>query len=103
MVAKGYHQKSKFDFSETFFPIVKHVIIQTVVSIVVTKNWQIFQLDVNNAFLHGNLREEIYTVQPPSYENGGSSTVYKLNKAIYGLNQAPRACFDHWGKFTLPP
>lgn len=92
LVAKGFHQQVGFDYSETFSPVVKHITIRVVLTIAVTKGWPIRQLDINNAFLNGDLSEEIYMLQPPGFVNSQAPTkVCRLNKALYGLKQAPRA------------
>jgi histone deacetylase 1/2 len=94
LVAKGFHQQPGFDFNETISPVVKPVTIRTVITLAVTNKWCIQQLHVNNAFLNGYLDEEVYMVQPPSFENIDSSLDCKLQKALYGLKQAPRVWFE---------
>lgn len=94
LVVKGFHQQAGSDFTETFSPVVKPVTVRTVLTLVVTNQWSIKQIDVNNAFLNGVLEEEVYMIQPPGFEAADRSLVCRLNKALYGLKQAPRAWFD---------
>ena len=75
--------------------MVKAATIRLVLSIVVSIGWSLRQLDVQNAFLHGVLEEDVYTRQPPGFESKSApSNVCKLDKALYGLKQAPRAWYS---------
>uniref|UniRef100_A0A803NI33 Reverse transcriptase Ty1/copia-type domain-containing protein n=1 Tax=Cannabis sativa TaxID=3483 RepID=A0A803NI33_CANSA len=95
LVAKGYHQQVGFNFNENFGPIVKLIIIRVILTLAVTKGWTIRQLDVNNIFLNGDLQEEIFMVQSPSFiDPNEPDKVCKLHKALYGLKQAPRTWFQ---------
>jgi hypothetical protein len=95
LVAKGFKQRYGIDYEDTFSPVVKAATIRIVLSIVVSRGWTLRQLDVQNAFLHGILEEEVYMRQSPGYENKMKpGYVCKLDKAIYGLKQAPRAWYS---------
>lgn len=64
LVAKGYHQQQCIDFTDTFSPVVKPVTIRLLLSSALQRKWEIKQIDVQNAFLHGNLHEDVYMSQP---------------------------------------
>ena len=102
LVAKGFSQVDGVDFSETFSPVIKPASILLALTIAAVKGWEIRQLDVKNAFLHGYLSQPVYMQQPPGYVDSQFPThVCQLSRALYGLKQAPRAWFDRLSEFLL--
>jgi hypothetical protein len=96
-VAKGYSQAYEVDFDETFAPMAKMNTIRTLISIAANNKWKLFQMDVNNAFLHGDLQEEVYTDIPRGFNSRETEgKVCKLKKSLYGLKQSPRAWFGRF-------
>jgi hypothetical protein len=94
-VAKGFKQRYGINYEDMFSPVVKAATIHLVLSIAVSHGWRLQQLDMQNAFLHGVLEEEVYMRQPPGYEDKNSPHhVCRLDKAIYGLKQATRAWYS---------
>ncbi|XP_022570911.2 uncharacterized protein LOC106407057 [Brassica napus] len=92
LVAKGYIQRHGIDFDEVFAPVARIETVRFIIALAASKGWEIHHLDVKTAFLHGELKEEVYVKQPEGFEvEGEEYKVYKLNKALYGLRQAPRA------------
>jgi Reverse transcriptase (RNA-dependent DNA polymerase) len=85
-VAKRYTQQEGLNYVDTFSPVIKPTTMRIVLSIALSKNWHLHQLDVNNVFLHGDLKENVYIAQPPSFFYPlHPSYVCKLNKAFYGF------------------
>ncbi|GKV19984.1 hypothetical protein SLEP1_g30170 [Rubroshorea leprosula] len=102
LVAKGFHQRPGFDYFNTVSPVIKPTTIRTVLSLAVNKHWPIRQLDVNNAFLHGKLEEELFMEQPPGFvDSSQPQHVCRLHKSIYGLKQAPRTWYQELKAFLL--
>lgn len=100
LVARGNEQEEGVDFLETFSPVIRTATIRTVFA--VTKKWMMKQLDVKNAFLHGDLKETVYMDQPPGFvDQTRPDHVWKLKKSIYGLKQAPRAWFYKFNNCLL--
>lgn len=98
LVAKGYTQTYGIDYEETFAPVAKMNTVRILLSLAASCGWELQQFDVKNAFLHGDLEEEVYMEIPPGVGiTYGANKVCKLKKALYGLKQSPRAWF---GRFT---
>lgn len=90
MLAKGYSQKEGLDYQETFSPVVKMATIRAVISNVIAKQWKLYQMDVYNAFLQGNLYEEVDMTVLEGFcdKDGNNGQVCRLLKSLYGLKKA---------------
>ena len=91
MVVQGFSQKKGIDFDEIFSHVVKMSSIRVVLSLVASLDLEIEQIDVKTAFLHGDLKKEIYMEQPEGFTiKEKKDYVCKLKKSLYGLKQAPK-------------
>uniref|UniRef100_A0A2N9HB54 Integrase catalytic domain-containing protein n=1 Tax=Fagus sylvatica TaxID=28930 RepID=A0A2N9HB54_FAGSY len=95
LVAKGFTQEYGIDYEETFPPVARLSSVRTLIVVSTSRHWPLFQMDMKNAFLNGELTEEVYMQLPPGFSQppGFSSKVCRLRRALYGLKQAPRAWF----------
>jgi hypothetical protein len=96
-MAKGFTQEYGIDYEETFAPVARITSVRTLLAIVATRKWRLTQIDVKNAFLNGDLEEEVYMHPPPRY-TCPENKVCRLRKAFFGLKQAPRAWFAKFHK-----
>ena len=92
LVAKGYAQTYGIDYEETFALVAKMTTVRAVIAVAPSRGWIMHQMDVKNAFLHGDLQEEVYMDQPPGYVDPGyPNYVCRLRKTLYGLKKGSRA------------
>jgi hypothetical protein len=88
LVALENRPEYELDYEETFAPVAKMTTIRTVMAIDVSNGWSLHQMDVKNAFLHGDLKEEIFMSPPPGLFPFSSVEVCRLKRSLYGLKQA---------------
>ncbi|KAL8101501.1 hypothetical protein AgCh_033413 [Apium graveolens] len=92
LVAKGYSQHGGIDYDVTFVPVARLEAIRIFLAYAAHKTFKVFQIDIKSVFLNGNLEEEVYVEQPPGFVNPKfPNHVYRLDKSLNGLKQAPRA------------
>ena len=91
LVAKRYSHIYGSDYYDTFSPVAKMAFVCLLLSMAAMSSWPLYQLDIKNAFLHGDLAEEVYMEQPLGFVvQGESGLVCKLRRSLYGLKQSPR-------------
>jgi len=93
LVAQGFTQEYGIDYQETFALVARMTSVRILLVITTAKSWCLHQMDVKNAFLNGELQEEVY-MHPPSGMELPPRMVLRLLKALYGLKQSPRAWFE---------
>ena len=84
LVIKGFEQVKEKDYMRTFSPVAKLTTVRVFIAMATAKDWPVHQLDINNAFLHGNLNEEVYMLPPEGYTKAKPSQVSKLQRSFYG-------------------
>ena len=103
LLQKGTHnkQQAEIDFLDTFSLVAKHTAMRVFLSIAPHRNWNMFQLDLNNVFLNSDLIEEVYMDMPLGYLVKNDNMVCKLTKSSYGLCQASRQWFHKFSSTIL--
>ncbi|KAI3826790.1 hypothetical protein L1987_00846 [Smallanthus sonchifolius] len=100
LVARGFSQQYGIDYEDTFSPVAKLISIRVILAIATSKQWDLWQMDVSNAFLYGDLDRVIYMDQPDGFiSQEFPNHVCKLRKALYGLKQSLKAWFGKIGEF----
>ncbi|GJS97060.1 putative ribonuclease H-like domain-containing protein [Tanacetum coccineum] len=95
LVAQGHRQEEGIDYDEVFAPVARIEAIRLFLAFASFMGFTVYQMDVKSAFLYGTIEEEVYVNQPPGFVDPEFPTrVYKVEKALYGLHQAPRACTE---------
>ncbi|GJX51134.1 putative ribonuclease H-like domain-containing protein [Tanacetum coccineum] len=102
LVAQGYTQEEGIDYDEVFAPVARIEAIRLFLAYASFKDFVVYQMDVKSAFLYGKIEEEVYVCQPPGFEDPNfPDRVYKVEKALYGLHQAPRAWYETLSTYLL--
>ncbi|GJU07299.1 putative ribonuclease H-like domain-containing protein [Tanacetum coccineum] len=102
LVAQGYTQEKGIDYDEVFAPVARIEAIRPFLVYASFKDFVVYQMDVKSAFLYGKIEEEVYVCQPPGFEDPDfPDRVYKVEKALYGLHQAPRAWYETLSTYLL--
>ncbi|GJX63566.1 putative ribonuclease H-like domain-containing protein, partial [Tanacetum coccineum] len=102
LVAQGYKQEEGIDYDEVFAPVARFEAIRLFLAFVSFMNFPVYQMDVKSAFLYGTIEEEVYVCQPPGFVDPEfPDKVYKVEKALYGLHQAPRAWYETLSTYLL--
>ncbi|GJV02255.1 putative ribonuclease H-like domain-containing protein [Tanacetum coccineum] len=102
LVAQGYTQEEGIDYDEVFAPVARIEAIRLFLAYASFKDFVVYQMDVKSAFLYGKIEEEVYVCQPLGFEDPDfPDRVYKVEKALYGLHQAPRAWYETLSTYLL--
>ncbi|GJW28349.1 putative ribonuclease H-like domain-containing protein [Tanacetum coccineum] len=102
LVAQGYTQEEGIDYDEVFAPVARIEAIRLFLAYASFKDFVVYQMDVKSAFLYGKIEEEVYVCQPLGFKDPDFlNRVYKVEKALYGLHQAPRAWYETLSTYLL--
>ena len=101
LVARGFTQEYGIDYEETFAPVARLTSVRSLLAVAVVRHWPLFQMDVKNTFLNGDLLEEVYMQPSPGYP-ASQNQVCRLHHALYNLKQAPRAWFAKFSSVVAP-
>ncbi|KAI3819504.1 hypothetical protein L1987_13344 [Smallanthus sonchifolius] len=102
LVVQGFYQQEGLDCTEVYAPVARIEAIRLFLAYATYVGFKVYQLDVKSAFLDGKVHEEVYVTQPPGFEDPHNiNKVYKLDKALYGLHQAPRAWYETLSKHLM--
>ncbi|KAD2394329.1 hypothetical protein E3N88_41306 [Mikania micrantha] len=100
LVVQGYTQEEGIDYDEVFAPVARIEAIRIFLAFAASKNFKVFQMDAKSVFLYGKIDEEVYVCQPPGFEDPKfTNYVCKLDKALYGLHQAPIKWYETLSSF----
>ncbi|GJU17108.1 putative ribonuclease H-like domain-containing protein [Tanacetum coccineum] len=99
---QGYAQEEGIDYDEVFAPVVRIEAIRLFLAYASFKDFVVYQMNVKSAFLYGKIDEEVYVCQPPGFEDPEfPNKVYKLEKALYSLHQAPKSLYETLSTYLL--
>nr|GEV59963.1 retrovirus-related Pol polyprotein from transposon TNT 1-94 [Tanacetum cinerariifolium] len=102
LVAQGFSQEEGIYYDEVFATVARIEVIRLFLAYASFMGFIVYQMDVKSAFLDGRIEEEVYVCQPPGFENPDYlDKFYKVEKAICGLHQAPRAWYETLAKYLL--
>nr|GEV43947.1 retrovirus-related Pol polyprotein from transposon TNT 1-94 [Tanacetum cinerariifolium] len=102
LVAQGHRQEEGIDYDEVFASVARIKAIRLFLAYASFMGFIVYQMDVKSAFLYGTIDEEVYVMQPPRFQDlEFLARVYKVEKAMYGLHQAPRAWYGTLSKYLL--
>ncbi|GJT42761.1 putative ribonuclease H-like domain-containing protein [Tanacetum coccineum] len=102
LVAQGYTREEVIEYDEVFAPIARIEAIRLFLAYASFKDFMVYQMDVNSAFIYGKIEEKVYVCQPPGFEDlDFPDRVYKVEKTLYGLHQALKAWYETLSTYLL--